>query len=86
MASCQPHLGCSGSWGTCLAFCDAKMSPRQALRMTGSEGPGGGAWPVLLAVQHQVQVVCPLEVDYGANTLNEMTVKRILQTQNRGTH
>lgn len=54
--------------------------------MTGSEGPGGGAWPVLLAVQHQVQVVCPLEVDYGANTLNEMTVKRILQTQNRGTH
>ena len=29
--------------------------------------------PVLLAVQHQVQVVCPLEVDYGADTLNEMT-------------
>lgn len=27
----------------------------------------------VLAVQHQAQVVCPLEVDYGTNTLNEMT-------------
>lgn len=40
-------LSCGGSWGTRLALCGAKMSPRQALRMTGSEGPypGGGAWP-----------------------------------------
>lgn len=28
---------------------------------------------LVLAVQHQAQVVCPLEVDYGTNTLNEMT-------------
>lgn len=40
-------LSCGGSWGTCLALCGAKMSPRQTLRMTGSEGPypGGGAGP-----------------------------------------